>query len=115
VKFPEHTRRHKSEPEHASSLVSDVVANIGGAWRGKEQRVFAVYENIGGPFLKKHTRPDSLRNGTLFIRVPSSAIGHRLTLLRGELLEKLACLLPPGIVVDIRTRVGPIDEETPDP
>lgn len=111
MKFPAHARRRKSEPEHASALVSTVVGNLGGDWRGREQRVFSVYEDIGGAFLRKHTRPDSLRDGTLFIRVSSSAIGHHLTLLRGEIMQKMAPLLPPGMVVDIRTRVGPIDPE----
>ena len=100
--------RRKSEPEPASALVSDVVGKLGGSWRGKEQRVFLIYADVGGDFLRKHTRPDSLRNGTLFIRVSSSAIAHHLTLLRGEILQRLGALLPPGTVTDIRTRVGPL-------
>ena len=106
--FPHRPRRRKSEPELASALVSTVVGNIGGSWRGREQRVFLVYADIGGDFLRKHTRPDSLRDGTLFVRVSSSAIAHHLTLLRGEILQRMAPLLPPGMVTDIRTRVGPL-------
>jgi hypothetical protein len=108
VPFPSRPRRRKSEPELASALVSTVVGNIGGSWRGREQRVFLVYADIGGDFLRKHTRPDSLRDGTLFVRVSSSAIAHHLTLLRGEILQRMAPLLPPGMVTDIRTRVGPL-------
>jgi hypothetical protein len=108
VPFPSRPRRRKSEPELASALVSTVVGNIGGSWRGREQRVFLVYAEIGGDFLRKHTRPDSLRDGTLFVRVSSSAIAHHLTLLRGEILQRMAPLLPPGMVTDIRTRVGPL-------
>ena len=102
--------RRKSEPEPASALVSDVVGKLGGSWRGKEQRVFLIYADVGGDFLRKHTRPDSLRNGTLFIRVSSSAIAHHLTLLRGEILQRLGALLPAGTVTDIRTRVGSLAE-----
>jgi hypothetical protein len=40
----------------------------------------------------------------------SSAIAHHLTLLRGEILKKMAPLLPPGMVTDIRTRVGRIEQ-----
>ena len=99
-------RRRKSEPEHASALVSAVVTSIGGDRRGREQRVFSVYADIGGDFLRKHTRPDALRESTLIVRVSSSSIAHHLTLLRGEILQKMAPLLPPGMVTDIRTRVG---------
>ena len=106
--FPTRPRRRKSEPELASALVSTVVGKIGGSWRGREHKVFAIYADIGGDFLRKHSRPDSLRDGTLFVRVASSAIAHHLTLLRGEILQRMAPLLPPGMVTDIRTRVGPL-------
>jgi len=106
VKFTPRIRRRKSEPEHASALVSGVVANLGGDRRGREQQVFAVYADIGGDFLRTHTRPDALRDGILIVRVSSSAIAHHLTLLRGEILTKMSALLPIGMVTDIRTRVG---------
>ena len=86
-----------------------MVASIGGEQRGREHRVFAVYADVGGEFLRRHTRPDALRDGTLVIRVSSSSIAHHLTLLRGEILSKMAPLLPPGMVTDIRTRVGEIE------
>jgi hypothetical protein len=82
------------------------MASIGGDWRGREHKVFAVYDDVGGEFLRKHSRPDSLRDGTLMVRVSSSAIAHHLVLLRGEILKRMAPLLPPNTVTDIRTRVG---------
>jgi hypothetical protein len=89
--------------------VSAVVASLGGQQRGREQQVFSVYTDIGGDFLRKHSRPDALRDSTLVVRVSSSAIAHHLTLLRGEILKKMAPLLPPGMVTDIRTRVGQVE------
>lgn len=86
------------------------MANVGGDRRAREQRVFAIYADVGGDFLRKHSRPDALRDSTLVVRVASSAIAHHLTLLRGEILQKMAPLLPAGMVTDIRTRVGSIVE-----
>jgi hypothetical protein len=93
----------------ASEVVSSVVASIGGDRRGREQKVFAVYADVGGEFLRKHSRADALRDGTLVVRVASSAIAHHVTLLRGEILRKMSTLLPPGMVTDLRTRVGNLD------
>jgi hypothetical protein len=109
VKPSSRPRRRKSEPQPASALVSAVVASLGGQRRGREQQVFSVYTDIGGDFLRKHSRPDALRDSTLVVRVSSSAIAHHLTLLRGEILKKMAPLLPPGMVTDIRTRVGQVE------
>jgi hypothetical protein len=110
VRSPPRPRRRKSEPETASDLVSKVVASIGGERRGQEHRAFAAYTDVGGEFLRRHTRPDALRDHTLIVRVSSSAIAHHVTLLRAEILGKMAPRLPPGMVTEIRTRVGPLDE-----
>jgi hypothetical protein len=109
VKSPPRPRRRKSEPVLASEVVSSVVARIGGDRRGREQKVFAIYADIAGEFLRKHSRPDALRDKTLVVQVPSSAIAHHLTLLRGEILRRMAPLLPPGMVTELRTRVGQLD------
>jgi hypothetical protein len=105
VKTP-HPRRRKGEPVPASDVVSSVVASIGGDRRGREQKVFGIYADVGGDFLRKNSRPDALRDGTLFVLVPSSAVAHHVTLLRGEILRRMAPLLPAGMVTDLRTRVG---------
>ena len=86
-----------------------MVAKIGGDRRGREQKVFSVYESIGGAFLRENSRADALHDGTLFIRVPNSALAHHVTLLRGDILQRMTPLLPPGTVTDIRTRVGRLD------
>jgi hypothetical protein len=99
-------RRRKGNPVPAADVISAVVASIGGDHRGREQKVFAIYADVGGEFLRKNTRADALRDGTLVVRVSSSAIAHHVTLLRGEILRKMAPLLPPGMVTDLRTRVG---------
>jgi len=109
VKTASRPRRRKGEPEHASALVSAVVASIGGERRSCEERVFSVYAEIGGEFLRKHTRPDALRDGTLYVRVSSSSIAHHVTLLRGEILKKMVPLLPTNMVTDLRTRVGRLE------
>jgi predicted nucleic acid-binding Zn ribbon protein len=103
-------RRRKSAPEPASALVTAVVAKLGGEKRGREQLVFSAFTEIAGPFLRRHSQPDALRDHTLIVRVSSSAVAHHLTLLRGEILAKMAERLPPGTITDIRTRVGNLEQ-----
>ena len=109
MKPPVRPRRRKSDPVLASEVVSSVVASIGGDRRGREQKVFAVYADIGGEFLRKHSRADALRDHMLVVRVASSAIAHHVTLMRGDILRRMAPLLPPGMVTDLRTRVGELE------
>jgi hypothetical protein len=89
--------------------MSAVVARVGGEHRAREHRIFAAYEHaVGGP-LRLHTRADHLHEGTLFVRVSSSALAHQITLLKREILARMAPLIDPGTVTDLRTRVGPLD------
>lgn len=106
VKSPRRRARH-TEPETAASLVNAVVAKIGGDARATEHRVFDGYALAVGTLLRHRSHPEKLRGSTLFVRVGSSAIAHQLTMLKGEILVRLAEVIGPGVVADIRTRVGP--------
>jgi hypothetical protein len=86
-----------------------VVAKIGGDARAVEHRVFDGFGIAIGQLLRHRTQPEKLRGSTLFVRVGSSAIAHEVTMLKGEILSRLAQVIGPGLVTDLRTRVGPLD------
>lgn len=98
--------RVQPEPETMGDLMAGMLARLGGSGRAREYRVFQAYTDAAGDVLRARTLPDSFRDGTLFIRVNSAALAHELTLLRAELLARMAETLGPGVVTAIRTRVG---------
>jgi hypothetical protein len=100
-------KRRAGEPESAASLIDAVVSRLGGQARVLEHRVFDAYNAAVGALLRQRTSPERLRGRMLFVRVGSSAIAHQLTLLKGEVLVRMAATLGPGVVSDLRTRVGP--------
>jgi hypothetical protein len=102
-------RSRHTNPESAADLVSAVVAKIGGNGRALEHRVFDGFGVAVGQLLRHRTQPEKLRGSTLFVRVGSSAIAHEVTMLKGEILLRLAEVIGPGVVSDIRTRVGPLE------
>jgi hypothetical protein len=89
--------------------MAQVISHMGGPQRANEHQVFAAYDLAVGPRLRQQTCADNLRGGTLFVRVASSAMAHQITMLKGEILARMAATLPPGKVSDLRTRVGQID------
>lgn len=89
--------------------MSQVIARLGGEARGVEQRAFASYTRAVGEVFARRSRPERLRDGVLIVRVESAPLAHELVLLRRELLDRLAADLGPGVVNDVRTRVGPLD------
>jgi hypothetical protein len=88
--------------------MGEVLGRLGGSGRALEFRVFDCYTRIVGAELRARTLPERLAGSTLFIRVTSSALAHELTLLRGEILERIAADIGQGIVLELRTRVGRI-------
>lgn len=86
--------------------MSGLLSRLGGNGRALEYRVFDAYLQAAGSFFVARTRPDAFRTGTLFVRVSSAALGHELTLLREEILVRMQAALGPGVVTDIRTRMG---------
>lgn len=99
-------QRLQVEPETAGDLMSGLLTRLGGKGRALEYRVYDAYLKAAGEMLAARTTPDSFREGTLFVRTTSSALAHEIVLLRAELLQRMETMLGPGVVKDIRTRVG---------
>ena len=49
------------------------------------------------------------------MRVATSALAHELTLLRAEILARMAAELGPDVVLELRTRVGAVGPKAYDP
>jgi hypothetical protein len=101
---PRH-REHRGAPETCGELMGSVLARLGGAGRALEFRVFDCYTRTVGDMLRARTAPERLTGRTLFVRVSSSALAHELTLLRGEILQRMAAELGGDVVTELRTRV----------
>jgi predicted nucleic acid-binding Zn ribbon protein len=93
-------------PETAADLMGQVLARLGGSGRALEFRVFDCYSRSVGEMLRLRTEPDRLAGTTLYVRVASSALAHELSMLKRDILEKMARTLGPEVVTDLRPRVG---------
>jgi len=95
-------------PTRSADLVGEVLGRLGGSGRALEFRVFDCYSRIVGAALRARTMPERLVGTTLFVRVSTSALAHEVTLLRADILERMAAEMGQGIVLELRTRVGRI-------
>ena len=95
-------------PTSSADLVGVVLGRLGGSGRALEFRVFDCYSRVIGEALRTRTMPERLAGTTLFVRVATSALAHELTLLRGDILERMSAEMGQGVVVELRTRVGRI-------
>jgi predicted nucleic acid-binding Zn ribbon protein len=96
------------EPETAASLLPHVVARIGGEDRALEQRVSLAWSDAVGAALARRALPEAVRGKTLYVRVESSSLAHELTLLKRQVLDRLTLTLGGPLILDLRTRTGPL-------
>jgi predicted nucleic acid-binding Zn ribbon protein len=93
-------------PETSADLMNQVLARLGGTGRALEFRVFEAYNGAVGEMLRARTSPERLNGKTLQVRVASSALAHELTMLRHDVLARIAREVGDDVVTDLRTRVG---------
>ena len=93
-------------PETSAQLMDQVLARLGGSGRALEFRVFEAYNDAVGEMLRARSHPERLTGKTLQVRVASSALAHELTMLRREVLTRIARAVGEDLVTDLRTRVG---------
>jgi hypothetical protein len=105
---PKH-REHLGPPETTGDLMGQVLARLGGQGRALEFRVFDAYARLVGELLRTRTMPERMTGTTLFVRVATSALAHEVTLMRGEIMDKLNAELGAGTVTELRTRVGKVE------
>jgi hypothetical protein len=105
---PKH-REHLGPPETTGELMGQMLSRLGGQGRGLEFRVFECYSRVVGEMLRARTLPERVTGTTLFVRVATSALAHEVTLMRGDILDRMAADLGAGTITELRTRVGSIE------
>jgi hypothetical protein len=106
-------RVNAGAPQTMADLMGPMLARLGGQGRALEFRVFDCYSRSVGDMLRARTAPERVSGTTLVVRVATSALAHELTLMRGEILERLNAELGAGTVTELRTRVGKIERPSP--
>lgn len=101
----------KKRPVRLAELVARVVGATteGGGGRGAPGRrtfeVFRAFEQIGPP-LTDHAEPSAFRKGRLTLRVRSPAWMTELSMMEGEIVQRVNRGLAKPLVVEVRLRLG---------
>jgi predicted nucleic acid-binding Zn ribbon protein len=87
-------------------LVPHVMKSLGLEQRLHQAQVLHLWPQIVGPTVAQLSRPFSLRNGRLELRVDHPAYIQELRPHKPLMLQKIAARIGPGVVRDILFRVG---------
>jgi predicted nucleic acid-binding Zn ribbon protein len=107
-------RRKRTGPATDLTRIKGILSRVL-AHRGLDKKVeryefILHWRSIVGERLAEVTKPDCIRNKTLFVNVVHSVWAQELTFMKPMLLQKLSHYLKPGdIVTDMVFRIGQIE------
>ena len=100
---PPHPARNIHEP---SEYLDDLLKVVGLSDGVDEGRLKEVWGKVAGEFVAKHTVPESIRGGTLVLKLVQPAMKFHLQQMSGKLLENLHRELGKDTVKQIVFKIG---------
>jgi len=101
----------KTKLETISDILSNYFAKDPTAQKKlKQYSVFAVWNDVVGARIAKHTQPVKMMDLTLVVRVESAAWLQELQYMKPQILKKIHAHVEPSLVQDIRLEIGRLEE-----
>jgi predicted nucleic acid-binding Zn ribbon protein len=94
------------KPVAVKEVIQGLMKPLDWANLGQRSRIRQVWDAVVPPEMLPHTRLLEVRRGELWVEVSAGAWGQELQFLRPGILEELAKALGPGIIQDLRFRIG---------
>ncbi len=96
-----------SEPRPVKESLDRVTRRMGAPATSVTTAVFARWDELVGPELAGHARPESLRSGVLTIVADDPAWAAQLRFLVAEIMGRVRTVAGPSDVVEVRIKVHP--------
>jgi predicted nucleic acid-binding Zn ribbon protein len=97
-----------ADPRRVGESLDRVASSMGVSRASTLSAVFASWAEMVGDSVAQHSRPRSLRDGTLVVAVDEPAWATQLRWLEADLLTRLNEVLGAGQVARIEVRVLPV-------
>jgi predicted nucleic acid-binding Zn ribbon protein len=99
-------KKQKAQLLPIGEVLFSVLKRKGMTSKIEENALLKHWPKAVGPQIASKTQPDSLRNGTLFVKTVSSVWVQQLHFIKGEILDKLNQLSGKSAIKEIRFSVG---------
>lgn len=98
----------KSSPQPISDVLKNVVERLARTKKKDILKIYSIWPEVVNKGLSHHTRPASLRRGTLLINVDESAWLYQANLQKEKLLEGLRKKIGKDKIQKIQFRIGQV-------
>lgn len=106
-------RARQPKPEMLGEILRKILKKRNIPHAGTDRRLLEIWRRAVGPQIAAQTHPDSLKGGTLFVRVSAPVWMHQLQFLKEEIIDKMNELAGSGSVKGLFFSVGEIPAPPP--
>jgi predicted nucleic acid-binding Zn ribbon protein len=99
-------RKHQTQLQSIGEVLFSILKKRGMTSKIEENALRKLWPKVVGPQIVSKTKPDSLRNGTLFVKTVSSVWVQQLHFVKEEIRGKLNELYGKPVIKEIRFLVG---------
>jgi predicted nucleic acid-binding Zn ribbon protein len=90
---------------HAGEFIDKLLEEVGASGSIEEKQLHDAWEKVAGDFIAKNSKPESLKQGVLVLRVVQPALRFQLEQMKGKLLKNFKRELGEGVVKTIVLKV----------
>jgi predicted nucleic acid-binding Zn ribbon protein len=96
-------KRRKKTPERSlREIIEKFLKSAGLENRVDEYMAFTYWDSVVGKEVSKHTEPEKIADGTVFVKVNNDVWRNELAFFRNEIISKLNEKIGKNIVKEIR-------------
>ncbi len=106
-------RVRQLKPERLGEILGKILKKRNIPHTSTDRRLLGIWRRAVGPQIASQTHPDSLKRGTLFVRVSAPVWMHQLQFMKEEIMGKLNELFAPEEVHTLRFCIGEIPAAPP--
>jgi predicted nucleic acid-binding Zn ribbon protein len=99
-------RKHQTQLQSIGDVLFPILKKRGMTSKIEENSIRKLWPKAVGPQIASQTQPDSLRNGTLFVKTVSSVWVQQLHFMKEEILGKLNKIAGKSPIKEMRFIVG---------
>ena len=108
-------RRKTSRPLLVGDILQETLKRRNIPIDCRDQEIVTGWEKVVGPVIFQQTRPEKIRNRTLYLKVSSPIWMQQLQFMKTELIEKVNTALGKGAVHNIFFNLGVIEPQPAKP
>jgi len=90
---------------HAGKFLDDLLEEVGASGALEEKQLHDAWAKVAGDFISQNSKPESLKNGVLVLRVVQPALRFQLEQMKGKLLQNFKVELGAGVIKRIILKV----------